>query len=364
MNCNASVNVSSEEIKKQVAELSKASTEIDRTRKSIVSQYQQLGTTWNDAKYKALGDIVQESNSSLRNIEKIFLQSQKALLSILSVVQEYEASNLYPTGAVSGGISDGGSDGGFTRHLSPDEVNARWQSGVESINEQIANYREALLSRGVPECKWLNETLAKHRAQMLEQQGYDLDVASGHGADSVHNGDAYHYPGDYNEFYNQLADEFRQHSLTETNPHYSEAPHWRDNCQRCVPALEMRRRGEEVTARPSTYGSHIWLTGLLTYGKTRLCCIRKEPEWSRSTILWPLGATELVLKSWYIGMDHTEEDTLLSLNAETEKQFFLILKRDVWMSLIISGVLFLTQHSIAELIIWNSPAILMNVIRR
>lgn len=250
-----SVNVSSEEIKKQAAELSKASTEIDRTRKSIVSQYQQLGTTWNDAKYKALGDIVQESNSSLRNIEKIFLQSQKALLSILSVVQEYEASNLYPTGAVSGGISDGGSDGGFTRHLSPDEVNARWQSGVESINEQIANYREALLSRGVPECKWLNETLAKHRAQMLEQQGYDLDVASGHGADSVHNGDAYHYPGDYNEFYNQLADEFRQHSLTETNPHYSEAPHWRDNCQRCVPALEMRRRGEEVTARPSTYGS-------------------------------------------------------------------------------------------------------------
>lgn len=250
----ANVNVSAKEIKKQIFKLDKASTDIDRTRKSIKAQYQQLGTTWNDAKYKALGDIIKDSDSSLRDIEKIFLQSQKALLSILSIVEEYEVSNLYPTDPANGGI-DTNSDSGYSRHLSREEINARWQSGVESINEQIANYRKALLDRGVPECKWLNETLAKHSARMLEQEGYDLDAASGHGATSVHNSDAYHYPGDYSEFYNQLANEFRQHSLTETNPHYSEAPHWRDNCQRCVPALEMRRRGGEVTVRPSTYGS-------------------------------------------------------------------------------------------------------------
>ncbi len=112
-----------------------------------------------------------------------------------------------------------------------------------------------MVRRGVPECNWLTETLAKHRAAMLEQEGYVLDVARGNAAQSTNSQNAYQSPADFNAFYEQLADDYRQHSLDVTNPNYSTAPQWQNNCQRCVPTLEMIRRGNEVTARPSTYGS-------------------------------------------------------------------------------------------------------------
>lgn len=243
------VNVSAEILQKQIADLKIAADEIGRTRQAIMSQYQQLGYQWNDSKYKTLGSIVNESNASLRNIEKIFVQSQKSLLQILSAVTEYESASLADSNQ-----SDS-VDRGFSRHLTPDEVSERWQSGISSINEQIANYKEALMARGVPECKWLNQTLAEHRAQMLAQENYDLGVASGNASDTTNSGDAYHYPENYTAFYDELAAQFSQYCLEGTNPNYQDAPEWRDNCQRCVPAYELRRRGNEITARPSTYGS-------------------------------------------------------------------------------------------------------------
>ena len=62
---------------------------------------------------------------------------------------------------------------GYKKHLSVVEVSSRWEGAVQSINEQIANYREALNQRGVPNCKWLDCTLATHKAAMLEQEVYE-----------------------------------------------------------------------------------------------------------------------------------------------------------------------------------------------
>ncbi len=142
-----------------------------------------------------------------------------------------------------------------TLHLSRDEVNARWQQTVQNIDLQIENYKETLVSRGVPEGTWLNKTLAEHRARMLEQEGYNLDVASGHASDTVHSPNAYSYPGDYSSFYDNLAIEFRDYCLDGTNPNYSTGPEWKNNCQRCVPTYELRRRGVDATVYPSTHGS-------------------------------------------------------------------------------------------------------------
>lgn len=88
-------------------------------------------------------------------------------------------------------------------------VNAQWKSQVNSIDAQIANYKEALMARGVPEGKWLNDTLAAHRAGMLEQAGYDLDVASGHKGDTTNRPGAYKAPADYGAFYDGLAAQYR-----------------------------------------------------------------------------------------------------------------------------------------------------------
>lgn len=240
------VNADLNALLQTVKNMQTAINSIEATKVSISTKYQHLGNGWNDKKYKDLGDIVNDCSKSLNTILKTLLQGEKYVALLVKGLQEYENVNFNANST---------SVQGRARQLSSSEVNSRWESGVKNIDELIDNYRVELHNRGVPECQWLNDTLAIHRAAMLEQYGYDLDVASGHGSDSVHNSEAYPNIGDYHLFYDNLADQFRQHSLIETNPHYSEAPQWRNNCQRCVPTLEMRRRGSEVTARPSTYGS-------------------------------------------------------------------------------------------------------------
>lgn len=42
--------------------------------------------------------------------------------------------------------------------------------------------------------------------------------------------------------------------LKECNPNYNLGREWKVNCQRCVPAFEMRRRGYDVTAKPRGKG--------------------------------------------------------------------------------------------------------------
>ena len=140
-------------------------------------------------------------------------------------------------------------------YLTLDEVNNRYKSGLEDIDQTIENYRDALMDRGVPEGKWLDDTLAREKAGMREQLGHDLDMASGHEADTTNRGDAYREPGDYKKFYDDLADEYRDYCLEGTNPNYEKGLEFQDNCQRCVPTCEARRRGEDVEAQPSTYGS-------------------------------------------------------------------------------------------------------------
>ena len=151
--------------------------------------------------------------------------------------------------------SESNADKSAGKRLTPEEVNDRWKQVVESIDEQIENYKEALMNRGVPECSWLKKTLAKHRAKMLEQEGYNLDVASGHSHDSTNSANAYTYPSDYTSFYDEMAGEFRSYCLSGTNPRYSDGPEWHNNCQRCVPTYELRRRGVDATVYPSTHGS-------------------------------------------------------------------------------------------------------------
>ena len=48
------------------------------------------------------------------------------------------------------------------------------------------------------------------------------------------------------------------HDLKDINPNYNEGTIWQENCQRCVPAYEMRRRGYDVTAESCPkYGDNL-----------------------------------------------------------------------------------------------------------
>lgn len=106
------VNVSSVTIRTQIAALKRAAEQLSAARRSIMQQYQQVTSRWNDSKSRELGDIVNESSTALRNIEKVFLQGQKALLNLLTAVEEYERQNLYGAPGVSGEVSSAGGAGG------------------------------------------------------------------------------------------------------------------------------------------------------------------------------------------------------------------------------------------------------------
>ena len=200
-----SVSVSSDELRRQLTMLAVAAEEVERAYKTILSQYRQLGGRWNDNKFMELGDVINESVSSLKKIQLVFLKGQKDMIQILRAVEEYEQTNL------NGAAQDQAEEGGFTLHYSREMTDNMWQRNVESTDAMIDNYKEALMERGVPDGEWLNNTLSRHRAAMLEQCGYELDVASGHSQDSTNDANAYSWPGDYHAFYDQLAEEYRQY---------------------------------------------------------------------------------------------------------------------------------------------------------
>ena len=295
------VHVNLETIKKQILLLHKQSQEIAYVRRAINRQCQQVGAQWKDAKFHDLERVVAESDAALSKLEKIFEQGSLDLDGVYEAVLAYEDTSLTGRSASSGSTGEvgnahaAGGDGGYTRHLSKAEVDNLWKAAVTRIDTQIDDMREALLARGVPECAWLVSTLARQRAAMLEQEGYELDVASGHTADTVNNGNAFHDPGYYPTYYDQLASEFVNYCLTGTNPNYNGAPHWRNNCQRCVPVCEMRRRGSEVSAMPSTYGS--------SHLSWRDPQVINCPDTGRNTIeqtmsLWGDGARAQVVVLW------------------------------------------------------------------
>lgn len=200
-----SVSVSSDELRRQLTMLAVAAEEVERAYKTILSQYRQLGGRWNDNKFRELGDVINESVSSLKKIQLVFLKGQKDMIQIVRAVEEYEQTNL------NGAAQDQAEEGGFTLHYSREMTDNMWQRNVESTDAMIDNYKEALMERGVPDGEWLNNTLSRHRAAMLEQCGYELDVASGHSQDSTNDANAYSWPGDYHAFYDQLAEEYRQY---------------------------------------------------------------------------------------------------------------------------------------------------------
>ena len=255
---------------------------------------------------------------------------EQSLVYVNKLVEQLKEINTY--GGSSGAVSN------FSRHLSPTEVSSSWETAVQSINEQIENYRKALNQRGVPDCKWLDKTLAAHRAAMLEQEAYELDVASGHGATSIHSADSYQYPGDYSSFYDQLAEKFRTYCAETTNPNYNpaEVNKWYINCQRCVPTYEMLRRGLDVTALPcdgeydylASHPFSIWenanIISCTGHGKDEIESVMNS---------WGEGARAQIIVMW----THTAGHTFLAEQRGGE-HILLILNQEmriIWIGLIL-----------------------------
>lgn len=62
-----------------------------------------------------------------------------------------------------------------------------------------------------------------------------------------------HVPNDWRIMSNKHSTSY---DLKRTNPNYHNSIQYQCNCQRCVPAYEMRRRGYDVEALPAALGSN------------------------------------------------------------------------------------------------------------
>lgn len=240
----ADVNVTSEIIKSQLMELKQAAEQISSARQYIVQQYQQVSSHWNDSKSRELGAIVNESNSALRSIEKTFLQGQKNLLLLLREVMEYESTNITSSGS--------GADGGYSRHFSPEEASAHYQSTIESIDEMLQNYRTELVAHGAMDGAMLTKFLAKQRADMLQYETEEIKVAQGL-REPLSDEERYHYVivGENSPYsYDNLMDEFGQFCMSDIqswvsdiNPNPNNDPRRHVNCGKCAAAVFERLNG-------------------------------------------------------------------------------------------------------------------------
>ena len=91
-----------------------------------------------------------------------------------------------------------------TKHLSKDDVNRIYISGIKNIDATIENYKEALIARGVEDGEWLTTFLRCERASMQQQLTNDIEVGAGNAEPQQ----IYNSPGDFSSFYDSVYQEY------------------------------------------------------------------------------------------------------------------------------------------------------------
>ena len=95
--------------------------------------------------------------------------------------------------------------------------------------------------------------------------------------------------------------------LSGVNPHYADGPEYQNNCQRCVVAAELRRRGYEVEANPAQLGgvddvANHWHE--MFEGQTWTSFLRDRGAVDAEVGAMPQGARAVVLITWQNGGTH------------------------------------------------------------
>jgi hypothetical protein len=106
--------------------------------------------------------------------------------------------------------------------------------------------------------------------------------------------------------------------LAKANPNYKQGAEYRENCQRCVPAYELRRRGYDVQAKPAqvTANGKIsphdpfnqnmrWFTGIFSNIQWKTCRTGAERKTIEDMMLsWGDGARAEIYVAWKTGGAH------------------------------------------------------------
>ena len=144
------VNADSTTVLAAYQNIARAVSSIEATKASVTRKYQQLGTDWNDKKYRELGDVIQECSKSLNAILKILLQAEKPLATLAKSLQEYEdtALDAYAnqgqtpgeTDEMSRSLGSNGANGFFANIFNRNQTIKEALKGVEHRPIAIATF--------------------------------------------------------------------------------------------------------------------------------------------------------------------------------------------------------------------------------
>ncbi len=121
---------------------------------------------------------------------------------------------------------------GAVRHFHPNcdcKIVPDWGGGIEGYDEKV-DYCYDVYSHPEKHPE-INEAINARRRELYREK---------HPKEGGNDG----------RFPRIIGEHSMEDDLRATNPHFSEGLQWQINCQRCVPAYEMRRRGFDVVAKP------------------------------------------------------------------------------------------------------------------
>ena len=145
-----------------------AASGIETTRQLITQKYAQLGTGWNDRKYRELGLILTDCMKALMSILQILRQAEQPVSMLIESVRQYEEVNL-----------GGGSGGGGGQYAgegaaalvppgtrAPGERERLLRGSLASIDQVIENYRQSLERRGLAQGFVMDMVLNRERFRL------------------------------------------------------------------------------------------------------------------------------------------------------------------------------------------------------
>ena len=145
-----------------------AASGIETTRQLITQKYAQLGTGWNDRKYRELGLILTDCMKALMSILQILRQAEQPVSMLIESIRQYEEVNL-----------GGGSGGGGGQYAgegaaalvppgtrAPGERERLLRGSLASIDQVIENYRQSLERRGLAQGFVMDMVLNRERFRL------------------------------------------------------------------------------------------------------------------------------------------------------------------------------------------------------
>jgi len=128
------VNVGLQELQNAARKIQTAVSSIERTKSALRARHDQLGASWDDKKYRELGEVIHECERALNNVLLTLLQGEKYVLRLMQSVQAYEEVSLDSPGAAQTAASGAGTGPGGGNGVKLNEFGVQ---SIEGIQEWI-----------------------------------------------------------------------------------------------------------------------------------------------------------------------------------------------------------------------------------